>query len=95
VPRLEFESGLGEPLRDLLAEMSAPMRVLVVDGVDAVAEGAQDLLTYLVGAAVAADVTVVAVTAADVKRLVADTMAGRVVIPEGVGPCQAPTAGLL
>ena len=75
---LEFQSKLGVPLRDLLAEMSAPRRVLVVDGADAVAEGGQDLLTYLVGAAVAADVTVVAVTAADVKQLVIDTVAGQV-----------------
>ena len=75
---LEFEGTLGVPLRDLLAEMSAPARVLVVDGADAVAEGAQDLLTYVVDAAVAADVTVVAVTASDAKQLVADTMAGRV-----------------
>jgi len=52
--------------------------VLVVDGADAVAEGAQDLLTYVVDAAVAADVTVVAVTASDAKQLVADTVAKRV-----------------
>lgn len=75
---LEFEGILGVPLRDLLAEMSAPTRVLVVDGADAIAEGAQDLLRYVVDAAVAADVTVVAVTASDAKQLVADTMIGRV-----------------
>lgn len=75
---LEFEGILGVPLRDLLAEMSAPTRVLVVDGADAVAEGAQDLLTYVVDAAVAADVMVVTVTASDAKQLVADTMTGRV-----------------
>jgi hypothetical protein len=75
---LEFEGTLGVPLRDLLAEMSAPTRVLVVDGADAVAEGAQAVLAYVVGAAVAADVTVVAVMASDAKQLVADTMAGRV-----------------
>lgn len=75
---LAFEGTLGVPLRDLLAEMSAPTRVLIVDGADLVAEGAQDLLTYVVDAAVAADVTVVAVTASDAKQLVADTMAGRV-----------------
>lgn len=75
---LEFEGTLGMPLRDLLAEMSAPARVLVVDGADAVAEGAQDLLTYVVAAAAAAGVTVVAVTASDAKQLVADTMTGRV-----------------
>ncbi|MEV0082884.1 hypothetical protein [Saccharopolyspora sp. NPDC050642] len=75
---LEFEGSLGVPLRDLLAEMSAPTRVLVVDGADAVAEGAQDLLTYIVDAAVVADVTVVAVTASDANQLVADTMVGRI-----------------
>ena len=75
---LEFEGILGVPLRDLLAEMSAPTRVLVVDGADAIAEGAQDLLRYVVDAAVATDVTVVAVTASDAKQLVADTMIGRV-----------------
>jgi len=75
---LEFEGILGVPLRDLLAEMSAPTRVLVVDGADAIAEGAQDLLRYVVDAAVAADVTAVAVTASDAKQLVADTMIGRV-----------------
>ena len=75
---LEFEGTLGGPLRDLLAEMSAPTRVLVVDGADAVAEGAQDLLTYVVVAAVAADVTMVAVSASDAKQLVTDTIAGRV-----------------
>ncbi len=75
---LEFEGTLGVPLRDLLAEMSAPVRVLVVDGADAVTEGAQDLLTYVVAAAVAAEVKVVAVTASDARQLVADTMAGRV-----------------
>jgi hypothetical protein len=79
---IEFEAALGARLRDLLAEMSAPTRVLVVDGADAVAEGAQDLLTYLVDAAVAADVRVVAVTAGDAKQLVVDTMSSR--IGEGV-----------
>ncbi|PBB08253.1 hypothetical protein CKW39_10660 [Kocuria sp. WRN011] len=75
---LDFESALKVPLRQLLAEMSAPTRVLVVDGADAVVEGAQNLLTYVVDAAVAADVTVVAVTASEAKQLVVDTMAGRV-----------------
>jgi biotin operon repressor len=75
---LQFEGQLHAPLEHLLAEMSAPMRVLVVDGADAVAEGQQKLLTYLVDAAVAADVRVVAVTASDVKQLVVDTVTGSV-----------------
>lgn len=73
---LELEGILEVPLRDLLAEMSAPDRLVVVDGADAVAEGAQELLTYVVHAAVTADVTVVAVTAGDARQLVVDTMAG-------------------
>ncbi len=36
---LEFESLLGCSLRTLFAEMSAPQRMLIVDGADAVAEG--------------------------------------------------------
>jgi len=75
---VEFEAALGARLRDLLAEVSAPTRVLVVDGADAVAEGAQDLLTYVVDAAVAADMRVVAVTASDAKQLVVDTVSRRV-----------------
>jgi hypothetical protein len=73
---LQFESELRVPLRQLLAEMSAPLRVLVIDGADAVAEGRQELLTYLVKAAVAAEVRVVAVTASDVKQLVVETLGG-------------------
>ncbi len=77
---LQFESELHVPLRQLLAEMSSPTRVLVVDGADAVAEGRQELLTYMVNAAVAADVRLVAVTASDVRQLVADTLS------EPIGP---------
>lgn len=73
---LGFEGLLRSPLGNLLAEMSAPTRLLVVDGADAVVEGAQDLLTYVVGAAASAGVTVVAVTASDAKQLVVDTVAG-------------------
>ncbi|KAB8166446.1 hypothetical protein FH609_002575 [Streptomyces sp. 3MP-14] len=74
---LEFEGVLGIPLRDLLAEMSAPTRALVVDGADAITEGAQTLLTYVVDAAATVGVTVVAVTASDAKQLVTDAMSGR------------------
>lgn len=75
---LQFEALLGLPLNGLLAEMSAPTRLLIVDGADAVSEGRQELLTYVVNAAVAADVHVVAVTASDAKQLVADTLKGSV-----------------
>jgi DNA-binding transcriptional ArsR family regulator len=75
---LQFEGELHVPLRHLLAEMSASTRVLVIDGADAVAEGRQELLMYMVTAAVAADVRVVAVTANEVKQLIVDILTGSV-----------------
>jgi hypothetical protein len=74
---LEFESFLGAPLPTLLAEMSAPQRLLVIDGADAIAEGMVEPLRYLVDAALRADVTVIAVTAHETKQLVRDTIAER------------------
>jgi hypothetical protein len=74
---LEFESFLGAPLPTLLAEMSAPHRLLVIDGADAIAEGMVEPLRYLVDAALRADVTVIAVTANETKQLVRDTITER------------------
>jgi hypothetical protein len=71
---LAFEQDLGAPLADLLGEMSAPTRVLVVDGADAVIEGREPLLRYVVRAAVVADVCVVAVAASDARQLVVDAV---------------------
>jgi hypothetical protein len=74
---LEFESLLGCALSTLLAELSAQQRVLVVDGADAVAEGMLDQFRYLVAEAHSADVSVVAISAADNKQVVRDTLAER------------------
>ncbi len=74
---LEFESLLGCPLAMLLAELSAPQRLLVVDGADAVAEGMLEQLRYLVDAARTAGVGVIAITAADNKQVLRDTLAER------------------
>jgi DNA-binding transcriptional ArsR family regulator len=71
---LQFEGELGVPLQELLGELSAPSRVLVVDGADAVVEGRQPLLTYVVRAAAAAGVRMVAVAASEARQLVADTV---------------------
>jgi DNA replication protein DnaC len=71
---LELESYLGAPLATLLAEMSAPRRLLVIDGADAISEGMGDPLRYVVEAAVQANVMVVAVTANETKQLVRDTI---------------------
>lgn len=75
---LGFEHHLGAPLAELLGELSAPTRVLVVDGADAVIEGREPLLRYVVAAAAAAEVRVVAVAASDARQLVADAVSGAV-----------------
>ena len=49
---LEFESYLGAPLATLLAELSAPQRLLIIDGADAISEGMGDVFRYVVDAAV-------------------------------------------
>ena len=72
---LELEAHLGAPLPALLAELSAPQRLLVIDGADAVSEGSETVFRYLVDAARQADVTVIAVTANDARQLVRDTVA--------------------
>ncbi len=74
---VEFERTLGCPLSTLLCELSAPQRMLVIDGADAVAEGSADALRYLVDAAHASDVKVVAVASVDNKHVVRDTIADR------------------
>jgi hypothetical protein len=76
VPKLtvDFETLLGCPLSTLLCEMGAPQRMLIVDGADAVAEGRVDAFRYAVAAARASDVKVVAVTSADSKQVVRDTL---------------------
>ncbi|HEY1700421.1 MAG TPA: winged helix-turn-helix domain-containing protein [Trebonia sp.] len=69
---LELEGHLGVPLAGLLAELSAPQRLLVIDGADAVSEGSETVFRYLADAARQADVTLIAVTANDTKQLVRD-----------------------
>ncbi|PWK89491.1 hypothetical protein C8D88_102765 [Lentzea atacamensis] len=59
---LELRAVLGMSLEDVLAELSAPSRVLVVDAADAALERSPGLLSDLVVAAAAAGVGVVAVT---------------------------------
>ena len=72
---LELEAHLGAPLAVLLSELSAPQRLFVVDGADAVSEGAENVFRYLTDAARRADVTVIAVTADDARQLVRDVVA--------------------
>ena len=73
---LNFNDILGCPLSTLLSELSAPQRVFIVDGADAVTEGMEDAFSYLVDAAVDSQVKVVAVTSIDsmhvVRRILTD-----------------------
>ena len=72
---VEFEKTLGCQLSTLLRELSASKRMLVIDGADAVAEGSAPALRYLVDAAHASDVKVVAVASVDNKQVVRNTLA--------------------
>ena len=66
---LALQAHLGAPLAALLAELSAPQRLLVIDGADAISEGSETVFRYLADAARQADVTVIAVTANDARQL--------------------------
>ena len=79
VPRLtlDFVSKLGCPLSTLLGELSAPQRMLIVDGADAVAEGRDDAFRYLIDAARRSGVKPIAVTSVDSTKVVRDILAER------------------
>ena len=72
-----FEGALRHPLSILLSELSAPQRMLLVDGADAVTEDRLDAFRYLVGAAHTSGVRVIAVTSSDSKRAVLDALSER------------------
>ena len=76
IPKLaiELEATLGCPLSTLLCELSAPQRMLVVDGADAAAEDRLDAFRCLVGAARESAVKVIAVTSIDSKQVVFDAL---------------------
>ena len=76
IPRLgiDLETALGSPLSTLLHELSAPERVLVVDGADAAAEDRNDVFRYLLGAACESGAKVVAVASINSKQVVLDAL---------------------
>jgi hypothetical protein len=74
---VELEAALGVGLSTLLMGMTAPVRLLVVDGADAIAEGMLEPFRHLATAALRSDVTVIAVTSADVRQLVRDALSER------------------
>ena len=79
VPKLtvEFEATLGCPLSALLCELSAPQRLLIVDGADAVADGMDNAFRYLVDAAHESDVRLIGVASIESTPVVRDTLTER------------------
>ena len=79
IPKLtvDFENTLGLPLSTLLSELSAPTRMLVIDGADAVTEGMEDAFRYLVDAASECGVKIVAVASTDSVQVVRDVLTDR------------------
>jgi hypothetical protein len=71
---LDLVTSLGGELGALLSEMGAAHRLLVIDGADAALETGRDMFVYLLQAARASDVQVVAVAAAESKRVVQDLL---------------------
>ena len=79
VPELtvDFEDILGCPLSTLLSELSAPQRLLILDGADAVTEGREDAFRYIADAAAESGIKVVVVTSTDNVRIVRDVLSDR------------------
>ena len=87
---LDFQATLGCPLSTLLSELSAPHRMLVIDGADAVAEGYDDAFRYVVDAARASDIKVITVASVESKQVVGETLAEFF----GADVCEFPVAPL-
>jgi hypothetical protein len=79
LPESSFDlvSRLGCSMETLLADMSAPMRILVVDAADAATERRRDLFVYLVEAARTSSVRLVAITSTDAQAVVRDLVVTR------------------
>jgi len=73
---LDLRGALGMSIRDVLAELSAPSRVLVIDAADAALERSAALLNDLVLAAKAAGVGVVAVSSDVASDFVEEQLSG-------------------
>lgn len=76
VPKLpvDLEDRFGVGLSILLNELSAPQRMLVIDGADAAAEDMKGVFRYLVDAAKKSDVKMVVATAIGGKEVVRDIL---------------------
>jgi hypothetical protein len=72
---MEFRAAVGMSMEDVLAELSAPCRLLVIDAADAALERSASLLSDLVLSAAAAGVGVVAATSDTAADFVREQMA--------------------
>ena len=72
---MELRAALGMSVQDLIGELSAPRRLLVIDAADAALERSSGLLNELVHAARSAGVGAVAVTAAPAADYVQEQLA--------------------
>lgn len=71
---LAFVTALGAELNELLSEMGAPTRFLIIDGAEAAGEKHRETFIYLLGAARKSQVQVIAIAATDVRDQVTDLM---------------------
>ena len=71
---LSLTADLGDSVEQHLRELSAPVRLLVLDAADAVAEGRRDLFIHLVTGARASGVRVAAVVSSEHRTLVGDLL---------------------
>jgi hypothetical protein len=74
---LDLMSNLGCSFGDLLAELSAPHRILVVDAADAATETRSDMFVHLINAARESAVGVVAVATTEAGRVVRDLLSAQ------------------
>ena len=74
----QFEPLLGAPLAELLGQMSAPSRYLVIDAADAAAETRREMFLYLVDAGIRADLHLIAVSSDDARAVVAEIIENRI-----------------
>ncbi len=73
---LEVVDALSAPLEDLLAGMTAPQRILVVDAAEAIAESKKEVFGYILRSARRSEVRVVAIAAEAVGLVAEDMKAG-------------------
>jgi len=86
---VDFVDVLGRPFEELLQQLGAPTRTLLIDGADAAGEGHGEVFAYLVRAAQQEGIRVAAVTSSENRQIVVDSI--RSILIE---PIECPVAGL-